>query len=87
MHRPGRELLAWALDVAQVAPIDALQELRNKLEAMPWDLFQTQMLPAIESATAFRYTADTWVEMKDRVAGTLAPLLETYALELLEAKP
>jgi hypothetical protein len=45
------------------------------------------MLPAIESATAFRYTADTWVEMKDRVAGTLAPLLETYALELLEAKP
>ena len=87
VHQPGRGLLAWALDVAQVAPIDAPKTLRNKLEAMPWDLFQSQMLPAIESATAFRFTPDTWFEMKDRVAGTLAPLLETYALELLEAKP
>jgi hypothetical protein len=87
VNQPGRELLEWALDVAHVAPIDASQVLREKLEAMPWDLFQTQTLPAIEPTTASRYTADTWKEMKDRVTGSLTPLFETHALELLETKP
>jgi hypothetical protein len=83
-HLPGRKLLEWALEVAEVAPIDASQTLRSKLEAMPWELFQTQALSSIEPDTAARYSAETWEAMKNRVAFVLIPLLEQHAVESID---
>jgi hypothetical protein len=83
-HLPGRELLEWALEVAQVAPIDGSQILRSKLEAMPWELFQTQVLASIEAGAASRYSAELWEAMKKRVAFALIPLLEQHAVESID---
>ena len=73
-HEPGPELLAWAFEAAQVSPVDAPRVLREKLAAMPWELFQTQTLPALDSSLASRYTPTLWAEVKDRVANSLSEL-------------
>jgi hypothetical protein len=74
VHEPGSELLAWAFEVAPVCPADAPRVLREKLAAMPWELFQTQTLPALDPLLASRCTPTAWAEMKDRIANSLAEL-------------
>jgi len=85
-HLPGFALLNWALKVARIAPPEASQALQNKLEAMPWSLFETQILPSIDPLIAARYNAESWAAMKTRVAGPLSELLEENALERLADK-
>lgn len=86
-HLPSWELLEWALEVAEVAPIDASQTLRSKLEAMPWGLFQTQLLSSMEPGAASRYGAEIWEAMKNRIAIVLIPLLEPHAAESIDRQP
>jgi hypothetical protein len=73
-HEPGPELLAWALEVAQVSLVDAPRVLQEKLVAMPWELFQTQTLPALDPSLASRYTPAVWAEVKGRVTNSLSEL-------------
>jgi hypothetical protein len=85
-HPPGLELLNWALKMARIAPPEASQALQNKLEAMPWSMFEAQLLPSLAPLIAARYNAESWAAMKTRVAGPLAELLDGNALGLLGEK-
>jgi len=79
-HLPGSELLSWSLEAARIAPLEASQALQNKLEAMPWSMFETQVLPSVDPLIASRFDAASWAAMKTRIAATLCELLDAHAL-------
>ena len=65
----------WALQRAGVAARDALELARDRLKAMGWDEFRSELLDALPTAEAERIDALEWDAIKERVADYLTELL------------
>lgn len=70
------ELVEWALQRAHVADGDAPALLRDRLDAMGWAQFQSELLDALPVDEAERMSADEWDGMKQRVADYLLQVLQ-----------
>jgi hypothetical protein len=77
-HSPGDALLEWAVSHAGVLPEDASRAVEQKLAAMGWEIFQTQMLA--DPAMMERVDSAGWDSMRERVRKQAAELLDDHAL-------
>jgi hypothetical protein len=77
-HSPGEALLEWAVSHAGVLPEDASRAVEQKLAAMNWEVFQTQMLA--DPAMMERVDSAGWDSMRERVRKQAADLLDDHAL-------
>ena len=78
-HQPTPEGLQWALDHAGLTPEGASEMVKEKLAAMPWDLFATQVRPSLDPEVATRFDAEAWQAMRNRVATAVTELLAAQA--------
>ncbi len=69
------ELVDWALARANVDAEGALTLAHDRLGAMGWAQFQSELLDALPVGEAERMNADEWSAMKHRVADYLAQVL------------
>jgi hypothetical protein len=78
-HQPSGALIEWALAHAQVEPSDASRLVGEKLEAMGYDFFKTEM-PA-DSELLGRIAEAEWQATRARVRSKLGDLLDNYTLQ------
>ena len=79
-HAPGLKLIQWALEHAHIDAADAARAVVDRLVALDWNLFRSQML--IDPELLGRIDAAAWEAMKARVRDVLAPLLDEQARAL-----
>lgn len=70
------ELVEWALRRANVPTEDAPALLQDRLDAMGWAQFQSELLDALPVDEAERMNAEEWDAMKQRVADSLLQVLQ-----------
>lgn len=77
---PSPQQIAWALERAGVTPADARATLRQHLDALTWNRFETELLGALSGEAAARWDENAWTAMKlavgeyvdELIAGALA---------------
>lgn len=75
--RPTVEQVRWALRRARLDVDAASRTLSDRLDALTWNRFQTELLDALPVNTAARIDAAEWQAMKDRVGAYAAELLSS----------
>lgn len=75
-ERIASDLVEWALRSARVRPVDAVQLLHDRLAAMGWEQFQSELLDALPPEEAEWMDAGQWDAMKARVVACVEGLLQ-----------
>jgi hypothetical protein len=78
-HRPSGPLIEWALALARVEPTDASRAVEERLAAMSYEFFRTEMLA--DGQLRERIDEAGWDAMRSRVRRALGDLLDDYALQ------
>jgi hypothetical protein len=78
-HRPGGELIDWALAQARLDPFDASRAVDEKLASMSYEFFKTEMLA--DAGLLLRIDEAEWEAMRARVRRELGRLLDDHALQ------
>ncbi|MCA1798890.1 MAG: nucleotidyl transferase AbiEii/AbiGii toxin family protein [Xanthomonadaceae bacterium] len=63
----GPDLVEWAMQRAEVEAASARTLLDDRLAALSWDLFESELLTALPARDADRMNPDEWDAMKTRV--------------------
>ncbi len=72
---PSPEQVDWALERAGVNRKDALIILADRMDALSWERFRSELLDALPDHIAERLDAGEWTSMKERVANYVETLL------------
>lgn len=69
------DLVEWALERAGVERVDAVALLRDRLDALGWDQYVSQLADALPESESVRIDRNEWSAMKTRVAERLEAFL------------
>lgn len=64
---PSQEQVDWAVERAKTNHDDAMGVLQDRLNALTWDRFQTELMDSLPADIAERIDASEWRSMKQRV--------------------
>jgi predicted nucleotidyltransferase component of viral defense system len=73
---PSPEQVRWAIERADFSGSDVTEILRDRLDALSWNRFQTDLSDALPDYVADRIDAAEWASMRQRVGTYVEKLLD-----------